>query len=83
MKTIVTLDIDGQSVTAAAGVPLAALLHDRRRPFRHSPTGAPRGLYCGMGVCLECQVDVDGRSARSCMEPVRDGMIVRTGANRS
>jgi predicted molibdopterin-dependent oxidoreductase YjgC len=82
MKATVTFEIDGQPVTAAAGVPLAAVLHARRRPFRHSPAGAPRGLYCGMGVCLECQVEVDGRSVRSCMEPVRDDMVVHTGANR-
>jgi aerobic-type carbon monoxide dehydrogenase small subunit (CoxS/CutS family) len=83
MTATVTFEIDGQQVTAPAGVPLAAILHDRSRPFRHSPGGAPRGLYCGMGVCLECQVEVNGRPVRSCMEPVRDDMVVQTGGNRS
>jgi predicted molibdopterin-dependent oxidoreductase YjgC len=31
-----------------------------------------------MGTCYECQVRVDGRLVRACLEPVRDGMEVRT-----
>jgi predicted molibdopterin-dependent oxidoreductase YjgC len=64
---------EGQTVTAvlvAAGV--WAL---RRNPV----TGQPRGPFCGMGVCLECEVTIDGRPAvRSCLEHVTDGMEIRT-----
>lgn len=28
--------------------------------FRHMPSGAPRGIFCGMGVCFDCLVTVDG-----------------------
>jgi hypothetical protein len=37
----------------------------------------PRGLFCGIGVCFDCLLTIDGRPAqRACLVPVRDGMIV-------
>ena len=44
-----------------------------------SPGGSPRGLYCGIGVCQECRVVVDGEVVRSCVTPVVAGMRVTTG----
>ncbi|MDE0000296.1 MAG: FAD-dependent oxidoreductase, partial [Rhodospirillaceae bacterium] len=39
--------------------------------------GDARGLFCGMGVCQECRVQVDGRSGvRACMATVKDAMRV-------
>ncbi len=44
-------------------------------------TGAARGGFCGMGVCQECRVTVDGRpDQRACMTEVREGMEVETDA---
>ena len=37
-----------------------SLLNAGRDALRDSPAGAPRGLYCGIGVCQECRVVVDG-----------------------
>ena len=46
--------------------------------MRMTRGGAPRGLYCGMGVCFECLVIVDGvPNTRACMTWVRDGMEIR------
>jgi predicted molibdopterin-dependent oxidoreductase YjgC len=77
---LVELEVDGQPLTAAAGRSIAAALieHDGLW-LRRSPGGAPRGVYCGIGVCFECRVHVDGRGAvRACVTPVEDGMrIVR------
>ena len=36
--------------------------------------GDPRGIFCGMGVCHDCVMLVDGVPLRTCMTPVRDGM---------
>ncbi len=45
--------------------------------FRHTPTGAPRGLFCGMGACFDCIVTVDGRiGQRACLTQAADGMTV-------
>ena len=49
-----------------------------RIALRDSPGGAPRGLYCGIGVCQECRVLVDGVAVRSCVTPVAAGMRVTT-----
>ncbi len=58
----------------------AALLNLDVVAFRRDLSGAPRSPLCGMGTCFECRVTVDGMSGvRSCLELVRQGMIVETG----
>jgi predicted molibdopterin-dependent oxidoreductase YjgC len=72
---------DGQEVRAYPGETVAAaLLAADLRKFRSTAkAGLPRGLYCGMGVCWECLVVVDGRpSNRACMTEARPGMRVET-----
>lgn len=40
---------------------------------------APRGLFCGIGVCFDCLVTVDGvRSQRACLVEACDGQDVRS-----
>lgn len=75
----VRIVVDGQPVDAFEGESVAAALFATgRRTFRHTDRdGAPRSYYCGMGVCHDCLVRVDGMSyVRACMTPVRDGMRV-------
>ena len=64
---------EGESVAAA-------LLASGIRTLRHAERdGAPRGLFCGMGICFECRMMIDGRpNLRACMTPVRAGMRVRS-----
>ncbi len=77
---MIELIVDGRPLQAPAGQSLgAALLEAGRRELRESPGGAPRGLYCGIGVCQECRVVVDGVVVRSCVTPVSAGMRVSTG----
>jgi aerobic-type carbon monoxide dehydrogenase small subunit (CoxS/CutS family) len=72
--------VDGSPLQAPAGQSLAAaLLSAGRSVLRESPSGKPRGLYCGIGVCQECRVLVDGEVVRSCVTPVVAGMRVQTG----
>lgn len=79
---------DGRPVEAYPGETIAAaLLSAGIRQFRRTAKAAmPRGLYCGMGVCWECLVVVDGRpSNRACMTEAKPGMRVETqqGAGRA
>lgn len=77
MTGSVTVLINDELVAAEPGVSLGSLLHARSKSFRQSPKLAePRGLYCGMGVCFECMVTVDGNPTRACITPVRNGMAV-------
>ncbi|MUO80903.1 FAD-dependent oxidoreductase [Agrobacterium vitis] len=72
--------IDGVAHRVDAGMSVAAVLSHLGQPgFSTDTKGHGRGLFCGMGICHECLVTVDGRtSQRSCMTPIRDGMrIVR------
>lgn len=73
--------INGRPVLACAGETVAtALLAAGVRRFRRThKTGAPRGLYCGMGVCFECLVTVDGvANVQACLTPVTPGMRIET-----
>ncbi len=60
---------DGRPVTAAAGQSLAAALTAARMlSLRETATGGARGVFCGMGVCQDCLVVVDGvPNQRACM----------------
>ena len=74
----VRIEVGGKSIEAFEGESLAiALAVNGHLTLRHSPgLGAPRGMFCLMGVCQECVVLVDGEAVPSCMEPVRDAMRV-------
>ena len=73
-----TFDFAGSPVAALPGEPLgAALLAAGRRVCRTTPSGGPRGLFCGIGVCQECLVTVDGvPNERACMTAARPGAAV-------
>lgn len=77
----VHLSVDGREVTAFAGETVAAaLLGAGIRVVRETGREqAPRGLFCGMGVCFECLTTIDGRpNQRACMTSVADGMRIVT-----
>jgi sarcosine oxidase subunit alpha len=78
--------VDGESVAAYDGETLfAVLLAAGIRALRHplkDQTKTARGGFCGMGVCQECRVTVDGMpDRRACMTLVREGMEVLTDAS--
>jgi sarcosine oxidase subunit alpha len=76
----VSIVVDGRHLRVAAGVSVAAALLDNGvRAFRHSVTGANRGPLCGMGVCYECRVMIDGiPHRRACLVTVSDGLEIST-----
>ncbi len=76
----VSITVDGVSLQAYLGETIAgALLANGQRAWRRTEGGEPRGLFCGMGICFDCTVTVDGVSnVRACITPVVDGMVVET-----
>jgi predicted molibdopterin-dependent oxidoreductase YjgC len=77
----ITVFVDDEPIEAYEGETIgAALMASGRRVLRRTPyAAAPRGLFCGMGVCFDCVVDVGGQQrVRACMAEVREGMRIST-----
>ena len=85
MSEIITLTIDGKTISVMPGTTVAgAILTSGAQRFRCSVTGEPRGPLCGMGICYECRVTVDGQAhSKSCQILCRDGMQVNIDPLRS
>ena len=78
-SAVIRLQIDGQAIEVLGGSSVAAAIAQVTPYVRRSPSGRPRAPLCGMGVCFECRVDIDGvGQLRACMIPAREGMRVRT-----
>ena len=75
----VRMQIDGQTLDVPADISVAAAIARLQRPFRRSIQGQARAPFCGMGICFECRVRIDGiAQQRACMVTVREGMQVAT-----
>ncbi|MEO9080274.1 MAG: (2Fe-2S)-binding protein [Rhodanobacter sp.] len=75
----VSIKVNGTALEVASGSSVAAAIAQLGLPFRRSVSGQWRAPLCGMGVCFECRVRIDGiGQQRSCMLPVREGMQVFT-----
>ncbi|MEZ5925285.1 MAG: (2Fe-2S)-binding protein [Hyphomicrobiaceae bacterium] len=78
----VTIMVNGTRLRCAATTTVAAaLLANGHGPGlrKTEKLETPRGLFCGMGLCYDCLVTIDGRPGqRACMTPVSDGMRIET-----
>jgi len=74
------LHIDGNLVRVKAGSSVAAALSvaGGMGVARTSVAGQPRAPFCGMGVCQECRVLIDGRRRLACQTVCGEGMRVET-----
>ncbi|RAO77503.1 2Fe-2S iron-sulfur cluster-binding protein [Dyella jiangningensis] len=81
MSVSVKLSVNGSLVEVPAGASVAAAVAQVTMRFRRSVSDTPRAPLCGMGVCFECRVQVDGVAhVRACMTPASEGMQVITDA---
>ncbi|MQM27590.1 (2Fe-2S)-binding protein [Glycomyces albidus] len=74
---------DGEEIEAREGQTVAAVLTARGvRSWRTTRVaGRPRGLFCGIGVCFDCLVKVNGvPDVRACQRVVADGDDIRPQA---
>ena len=80
MSEAITLRINGRTLIVPQGTVVAAavaLAGETR--FRRSVVGEPRSPLCGMGICLECRVTINGQThSRSCQTLCQPGMEVTT-----
>jgi len=72
---------DDNTITASPGQSVgAALLAANLRSLRQSRFNKnKRGVFCGIGVCFDCLVVVDGiANQRACIVEAKSGMKVQT-----
>jgi D-hydroxyproline dehydrogenase subunit gamma len=75
----IRIHINQHVLEVPAGISVAAAMAQLPLPSRRSVSGQWRAPFCGMGICFECRVQIDGKAQqRACMTPVREGMQVST-----
>ncbi len=76
-----SITLDGHVHHVPAGITVAAALSLRATGItRQSVHGEPRAAFCGMGVCQECRVRVNGLRRLACQTVCLSGMVVQTSA---
>jgi hypothetical protein len=75
------MSFDDREIEALPGQTVAAALWQAGIASwrRTRGSGAPRGVFCGVGICFDCLVIVNDRpNQRACIVPARPGDVVRT-----
>jgi predicted molibdopterin-dependent oxidoreductase YjgC len=76
---MIELTLDGRRLQLAEGTTVAAALAlGGDGCSRTSVSGQRRAPFCGMGICQECRVSIDGQRRLACQTLCRDGMQVET-----
>jgi D-hydroxyproline dehydrogenase subunit gamma len=79
MPKSLTMLVNGMPVQLEPESMVSAALLKAGVPCRRSVTGEPRTALCGMGICFECRVTVNGvPHRRTCQLTCREGMVVET-----
>lgn len=82
---LISLTVNAVTVTVSHTTTVAAAVLIVESATRVSVAGEPRGPLCGMGVCFECRVMIDGLPSyqRSCQLLCKPGMKVVTNVNEA
>ncbi len=78
-----TIFVNGCKTVAYRGEAVhAALLASGYQVLRKTKkNNEPRGIFCGMGVCYDCLVSINGQpNQRACMRQVEDRMEIEFDA---
>ena len=69
MTDAITITVDGERLRVTADTSIAAaVMMTGRAAARKSVSGEARGPVCGMGICFECRVTVDGKVKFACVD---------------
>lgn len=82
--SIISMTINDQLIHVSDGISVAAAIALSGKPVtRTSVTGQPRAPLCGMGICMECRVTIDGQAHQlACQTLCLDGMRITIAASR-
>ncbi|MFH2040522.1 MAG: (2Fe-2S)-binding protein [Chloroflexota bacterium] len=73
------IKFNGQNITAYHGETIATVLLGSGMKMLHHSTlsGEPRGVFCGMGLCYDCLVTLNGEpNIRACRTYAQPGDVV-------
>ena len=79
--TEISITVDGIQHQVAEGVSVAAaLLSIQQRAWRLTRHNQdPRGVFCGIGVCFDCLVTVNGvANIRACLDVIQPHDVITT-----
>ena len=78
-QQFIPLSVNDIDIRVAPGTTVAAAVLIAGFATRRSVTGEPRGPLCGMGICFECRVAIDGiPHRRSCQLLCTPGIRITT-----
>ncbi|MCU0238261.1 MAG: (2Fe-2S)-binding protein [Pyrinomonadaceae bacterium] len=77
---MITLQINNQTISVPEGSTVAtAVFASKVENFRRSVSGELRFPLCGMGICFECRVTINGvNHLRSCQILAEEDMKIET-----
>lgn len=77
---MITLQINNKEISVTEGSTIAtAIFASNAENFRRSFSGEPRFPLCGMGICFECRVTINGvKHQKSCQILAEEGMKIET-----
>ena len=76
----VRISFEGEEILVDTNQSVAsALVAEGFKYFRSSlKNQQPRGVFCMMGVCFECLLEINGRiNQQACMIPVSENMVIK------
>lgn len=77
MHNEISLTVNSVPVSVPSGATVAVAVMLAGMSCRKSVTGQPRSPLCGMGICYECRVTINGLPhCRSCQILCEPGMQV-------
>ena len=80
-ENMVEVTVNGNKLMAAKGRPIAAALFEAGIDvFRITEKmKSPRSLFCGIGQCNDCVMEVNGvPNVRTCVVVIEEGMVINT-----
>ncbi|MGD0178229.1 MAG: (2Fe-2S)-binding protein [Terriglobales bacterium] len=79
MSSSLTITVNGAPIVVPSGATVAVAMTIAGHACRTSVSGESRGPLCGMGICFECRVAINGKPHRpGCQIVCEQGMDVRT-----